>query len=46
MFNIGSLSYHIGEEDRHHGYYAVGYALGSSPSETSADKTFNYALWT
>ena len=46
MFNIGSLSYHIGEEERHHGYYAVGYALGSSPSETSADKTFNYALWT
>ena len=46
MFNIGSLSYHIGEEDRHHGYYAVGYALGSSPTETSADKTFNYALWT
>lgn len=46
MFNIGSLSYHIGEEDHHHGYYAVGYALGSSPSETSSDKTFNYALWT
>lgn len=38
MFNIGSLSYHIGEEGRHHGYYAVGYALGSSPSETSPDK--------
>ncbi len=45
MFHIGGLSYHIGEEDLHHGYYAAGYALGSNPSETSAEKTFNYALW-
>lgn len=46
MFNIGSLSFHAGGEDHRHGYYAAGYALGTSPSGTSAGKTFDYALWT
>lgn len=45
VFNIGSIAYHIGEEEHHHGYYTVGYALGSSPAEDTGGKTFNYALW-
>lgn len=46
FFNIGSLSYFIGEEEHHHGHYTIGYALGSSPTEEEPNrKTFNYALW-
>lgn len=46
VFNIGSIAYCIGEEEEHHGYYTLGYALGTSPSEDRPDvKTYNYALW-
>lgn len=46
VFNIASLNYHVGPEEEHHGFYTLGYACGSSPTEEGAeDKTFNYALW-
>lgn len=47
VFNIGSVSYHIGEsEENHTGHYTLGYALGTSPSETIENGlTYNYALW-
>lgn len=46
VFNIGSISYHMGEEDHHHGHYTLGYALGTSPLEETTEMTYNYALWT
>ncbi len=46
VFNIGSLSYHLGEEEEeHHGHYTLGYALGTQPGEGSDDLAYNYALW-
>lgn len=47
VFNIGSVSYHLGEsEEEHNGHYTLGYALGTSPSEEFENElTYNYALW-
>lgn len=46
VFNIGSLSYHLGDEEHHRGHYTLGYALGTSPDEEEQERlTYNYALW-
>lgn len=50
VFNIGCLNYVLDPEEKHHGHYTLGYALGTQPDEENetaqpAALSYNYALW-
>lgn len=49
VFNIGCVNYTVDPEEKHHGHYTLGYALGTQPvyddEQRTGDLTYNYTLW-